>query len=239
MNILCYNIEKGLIEAIALKLLPSGFHIFHAESIFDLKKILFSKGIRLIIADLTDDKNKNEINIKFLKWLSTIDQKNEIKRIIISSATDEYSIRKLMEMGIHSFISKKNPTADIIEKIEGIISKMDLNIKDGRQHVRVKPSDDENPLINFYIGSEKITGKIVNISMGGVLVQVPDKAQIIGITKDQEIPRIHLSLSNKKIILNALVVLKRENLLALKYTSVGDLYKESLSKYIFSKISKI
>ncbi len=239
MNILCYNIEKGLMEAIAMKLLPNGFHIFHAESIFDLKKILFSKGIRLIIADLTDDKNKDEINIKFLKWLSTIDQKNEMKRIIISSATDEYSVRKLMELGIQSFISKKNPTADIIQKIEAVLNKMNFNMKDGRQHVRVKPEDNENPLVNFYIGSDKISGKIVNISMGGVLVQVKDKAQIIGITKDQEIPRIHLSLNNKKIILNGLVVLKRENLLALKYTSVGEVYRESLSKYIFKKISKV
>jgi len=238
MNILCYNVEKGLVEAIALKFLPKGFKLTTANNAFELKKAVFSGNIELIIADITADKTKEDIDVEFLKWIHFVDQKNDFKKVILSKITDEYSIRKLMELGIQLFISKKNSTSVIIEKLEQIIDKLDSKIPESRKHVRVTPDDSENPLVVFYVGDTKITGKIANISMGGVLIQVDDAAKIVGVTQDHEVSRIQLSLNNRKIIVNAIVVMKKQNLLALQYSSISETYKEVLSKYIFAKISK-
>jgi hypothetical protein len=237
MNILCYNIEKGLMEAIAMRFLPRGFKFYTADNVFDLKKVLFSKGIKLIIVDITSEKNKDDINVQFLKWISGVDQKNEFKKVVISRITDEYSIRRLMELGILAFISKKNQTSVILDKLEAVLEKVNSQISDARKHVRVTPDKSENPSAVFYIGKEKVIGTIINISMGGVLIQVKDDEKLIPLSKDQEIPRVQLSLNNRKIIVNSTVVVKKKNLLALKYSSISETYKEGLSKYIFQKIS--
>lgn len=237
MNIMCYKVEKSLVEALALKLIPKGFHVLPAETVFELKKTLYTKNIKLIIADISSDKTKDNIDIEFVKWLRMIDQKNDYKKIIFSSITDEFTIRRLMEMGITSFISKKNPTSTILEKVEAIISKINFDMPEARRYVRVAPDKSENPVAIFYIGDNKITGRIVNISMGGVLVAVQNPSILYHLRKDQELSRIQLSLNHKKIILNALVVLTKHNMLALKFSEMSDNYKESLSKYIFNKIS--
>ncbi len=237
MNVLCYNIEKGLMESIAMRFLPKGFKFYTSDNVFDLKKILFSKGIRLIVADITSEKSKDDINVQFLKWISSVDQTNEFKKVVISRISDEYSIRRLMELGIQSFISKKNQTSVILDKLEAILEKVNSQVSDSRKHVRVSPTSSENPLAVFYIGKQKLEGRIINISMGGVLIQVSGEEKLLLVDKDEEIPRIQLTLNNRKIIVNALVVVKKKNLLALKYSSISENYREVLSKYIFQKIS--
>ncbi len=237
MNILCYNIEKGLMEAIAMKLLPRGYQLYIANDDFELKKFLYSKGIQLIISDITGKKNKDDINLQFLEWLKNVDENNSFRKIVISGVTDEYSIRRLVDLGITSFISKKNSTQVILERVEVLISKMHLGKPDSRKHVRVTPEESENPSAMFYLGKDKIDATIVNVSMGGVLLKVEGMGNLNQVRKDSILPRLQLTINNKKIIGDTVVVAKKDNFLGLRYSSMNDTYKEALSRYIFSKIS--
>lgn len=235
---MCFNIEKGLMEAIAIKFVPEGFKLFPTNNLFTSKKILYTQNINMIIADIFIE-SKKEINAEFLKWINTTDQKHEYKKIILSNITDEYNIRRLMEMGINSFISKKNQTNIILNKLETEIKKLSANTLELRKHVRVNPDPSENPSVVFYANEDKISGKIVNISMGGVLVKTDEPYQLIAISKLQKIPRMQLTLKNKKVILDAVVIIKKKDLLAMKFSNINEVYKDTLSKYIFNKISKV
>ncbi len=237
MNVLCYNMEDSLTESLAVRLLPQGFTLYPAYDDSDWKRIIRSRRFYIVIADISCGKGREEINIPFLTWLDSVYGDNSLKRVVLSSVADEYNIRRLVEMGITSFVSKKNPTSVIIERVVKCVNKISETIPDSRKHVRVTPDESDNPSAVFYLGNDKITSKVANVSMGGVLLKIEGMGNLNQIKKDSSLSRIQMTLNNKKIISDAIVVAKKDNFLGLRYSSMSDAYKETLSKYIFKKLS--
>lgn len=130
---------------------------------------------------------------ELLKWLRNQEKLKNVSFIMISSERDEKSLRKAVELGADAYLVKPLLMDDLVSKVKEVTSKFDNDKFDRRKHERFKT----HGTVLFTFNSHSCSGRLINISMGGLLGAVD---------KDAELPRIlekvqvSLELDNKKSI---------------------------------------
>ena len=82
-----------------------------------------------------------------------------------------------------------------------------------------------------------ISGKVVDISVGGVAVELFNPPAPNVLTPGAAIPSIQFTLNRKSFAPPGKVILLKEQLLALRFDYLSAAEKSALSKYVFKRLT--
>ena len=220
-----------------------------------VKNILFSKGI--ISYDVEkpenffDFYNNKKVDFLFLDFdfanKSSFDLMDKLKAenekhsnlyvIATSFNNNERFLKKMQTYNLISFVTKPLMPDIINKKIDLILDKF-KNHFPKRQHIRVKPSDDELMRLIIKLKNNKcLTAKIIDISLGGLAAILYSDYNNPELSPGNLIEHITFEANHKEIDVDAKVINKKETFLALRFTHFYyDSHKE-LTKYIMKKLS--
>jgi len=126
-----------------------------------------------------------------------------------------------------AYIKLKN----ILQNFEGQDSK--------RKHIRVKPDPEALLRIHFRITGypHLISGKIIDISFGGIALELFTPVEEKILKPGVYIHRIEFTLNSKDLSPAGIIVIKREKILAIRFELLSSNDSIILSKYIYKQIS--
>ena len=172
-------------------------------------------------------------------------ESNRLLRIVISANTNEDFILEVLNEGVLSFIPAKLTTQELVDRIaKAIRSTIQLG-KERRKHVRVQPHPKDNLRFNMTIPNTEhsLTGKILNISLGGALMEIAEKH----LTQDNKITRylsvgdllvnVQLGLNDRLILTDCRIVIVRGDLVGVKFLNPRGSFMNSLAKYIHQRLT--
>lgn len=196
--------------------------------------ILNKKSINFLFVDLDFS---NNLSFELLKKLKENDKFSSLFIIVTSFNVKEIFLKKLQEYNIVSFIAKPFYKEQIEEKINSIINKVKGHYL-RREHIRIIPENDEFMRASFKLKNNKsISGKLVNLSMGGFALMLYINYNDEELGRGKLIEHINFIADNREIDVDAKIINKKDKLIAFQFTHFyNDSYK-NLSKYIIKKIS--
>jgi CheY-like chemotaxis protein len=173
--------------------------------------------------------------------IAEMKDKEETRNIPIIVHTVQASkefVVKMIETGVAGYLLKPFREDTAHAKLAGILDKLqDHNVQ--RRHIRVKPGPDDVIRVHFRLPSisQLISGKIVDISLGGIAMELfnpPDgKAFPVG----GRIGKLQFALGPRELSPSALIVMFKGNLLAVRFETLNPQDKTILQRYIFKRIS--
>lgn len=147
-------------------------------------------------------------------------------------------VMKMIETGVAGYLLKPFREDTAHAKLGAILDKLsDHNIQ--RKHIRVKPGPDDVVRVHFRLPSisQLISGKIVDISLGGIAMELFNPPDSKAFPVGARIGKLQFALGPRELAPSALIVMFKGNLLAVRYENLGTQDKTTLQRYIFKKIS--
>jgi response regulator RpfG family c-di-GMP phosphodiesterase len=186
----------------------------------------------LIDLDFADKRS-----FKLLEKLHSDESYSSLYILTTSFTTSQKFIKELQKYNIIGFISKPI-TKEIIEtKIDLIMNKFKDHFSK-RKHVRVKPADNELMRLSIKLKNNKhLSAKVLDVSLGGIAALLYTKCDDKELDPGKLIEHIVFEASNKEIDVDAVVVNKKENFIAFKFSHFYNNTNKDLTRYIMKKLS--
>jgi two-component system OmpR family response regulator len=161
-----------------------------------------------------------------------------IKIIVHTIQSHKEFVVRLVELGVLGYLLKPYDEAEIFPRLKNILAKLESHDSQ-RRHIRVQPDPEELLRVHFRLPGHKnlISGKILDISVGGMaldLINPPPPAQL---SPGSRIPEIRFTISTRQYAVPAAVILNKATFLALRFEALADGEKAHLARYIFKRIS--
>ena len=143
----------------------------------------------------------------------------------------------MVEIGVAAYLLKPFNRETASAKLQSIF--FNPQQKEKRQHIRVQPDPDELLRLHFRLSDcpGLISGKIRDISMGGVAIKLFNLPKEDCLKKGIRIPSFQFVLSTKQLNLSGFIVLCKEKFIAIRFEPVSAADKDTLARYIYKKIS--
>ncbi len=198
-------------------------------------EILKNKDISGAIIDVD---NKEVEGLKLIEEIKHNEKTRNIHIIVHSVQSQKEFVLKMVEMGVVGYLLKPMEEETTTEKLKKILQKLETHRLE-RKHIRVKPDPEEIPRLHFRLTEypKLISGKILDISMGGVAVELFNPPPEGVLQPKMKIPSIQFTLLNKQINAEGEIVIARGNVIAIKFTNIPREDSINLAKYIFKQIS--
>jgi DNA-binding response OmpR family regulator len=161
-----------------------------------------------------------------------------IKIVVHTVQSSRVLVVRMMELGVVGYLLKPYNEKEIYAKLKNVLERCQAQDYQ-RRHIRVKPDPDELLRLHFKLQglAGLIAGRIVDISVGGVAVELFNP-QAEGVLKPgTQVPRIQFTLSRKQFAPPGKVVLCKERLLALRFDFLTVAEKTALARYVFKRIA--
>jgi two-component system chemotaxis response regulator CheY len=147
-------------------------------------------------------------------------------------------VLKMVEAGIAGYLLKPFNQETTRARLSGILDRLaDHNVQ--RRHIRVKPDPEELVRVHFRVpGSSPLySGKLLDISMGGMAIELLTPPAPQTLLPGVRIPRLQFSLGPRELSPSATVVVCKSRVLAIRFEGLGSADKTALERYIFKRIS--
>ena len=201
-----------------------------------LTQIEKQPDIKMAILDVD---NKETEGMQLLRELRENKDTRSIKAIAYSFQSNREFIEKMVEMGVAGYLLKPLDQERAKGKLRRVIAGISAGISEKRLHIRVPPDPGELLRLHFKVPAypNLISGKVRNISMGGIAIELlgPVKENII--LTGTKIPNLNFSLNNKPLSPSAQVVLVKEKFIALRFESMSGDERSNLARYIYKRMS--
>lgn len=160
-------------------------------------------------------------------------------RIVVHTVqSSKELVIKMMELGVVGYLLKPYREDAAYGKLKKVLARS-ASHNSARKHIRVRPDPQELLRLHFKLPGypSLISGKIVDISVGGVAVELfnPPAAEILA--AGTQVPSIQFTLMRQNCKPPGKVILFKENLLALRFDYLSATEKSALSKYIFKRLT--
>jgi two-component system chemotaxis response regulator CheY len=191
--------------------------------------------INVAIVDLDSKEVQGEA---LLRDLRESDSPGSLQVIVQSVQSSRELVVKMMEYGVAGFLLKPYQDKEIYEKLRKALERCQVP-NDRRRHIRVKPDPDELLRLHFKLPGSPglISGKIIDISVGGVAIELLNPPEPGQLKPGVQIPGIQFTLDRKQFAPPGKVVLFREKLLALHFDYLTVAEKTTLARYVFKRIA--
>ncbi|RPJ08125.1 MAG: response regulator [Spirochaetaceae bacterium] len=225
-HLLCY-----LLLSLGIKGLP------HESKEEALKDVNSRPDIGGAIIDIDNKKIKG---LEFIKELQASAKASRIKIIVHTIQSHRDTVTSMAEMGVEGFLLKPFHEAETFKKLKNIISHFDKSETNQRKHIRVIPHPDELMRVHFKVSGhpQLVSGKIVNISMGGLAIELVTPAPAEIVKSGTAIPKIQFSLFGSELSPNGEIIMRRDRLLGIRFESLSSGDSIHLAKYIFDRVSQ-
>jgi CheY-like chemotaxis protein len=193
---------------------------------------------QICILDVDD---KDAGGMVLLKELRSQQRHRHIKTVAYSYQSDRAFVEQMVELGVSCYLLKPFDQYKAKIKLQNLVKSIDRGISEKRRHIRVSPDPNELLRLHFRVSgfANLISGKVRNISMGGIAVElltpVPQTVIRVGVT----IPSINFSLSNKALTPATQVVLVKEKFVAMRFESLSAEEKSLIARYIYRRMSEL
>ncbi len=160
------------------------------------------------------------------------------KIIIHTIQSNKDFVVRMVEMGVVGYLLKPYDEEEIFSKLKAILAKIESHNKQ-RKHIRVKPDPEEMLRLHFRLPDypHLIAGKILDISIGGVAIELLNPPEEDILKSVARIARIQFTLSGKQFSPAGQIILQKGNFLALRFITLNTSEKTRLARYIFKRIS--
>jgi DNA-binding response OmpR family regulator len=162
----------------------------------------------------------------------------KVKVIVHTVQSSKELVAQMVEAGVAGYLLKPYKENQIYAKLKKVLDRT-LSHDSQRKHIRVKPDPDELLRLHFRLPglSGMISGRVVDISVGGVAVELFNPPPQEALKPLTQIPSIQFTLLRKQFAPPGKVVLFRENLLALRFDFLTTAEKTALARYVFNRIA--
>jgi len=237
MNFIVTESSKSIRYLVSYMLLSFGIKGIPIKNYKETLEYL--KNNRDISGIIVDIDNKDVEGIKLVQYLRENDDTKEIKVIVHTVKTSKDFVVKMAELGIAGYLLKPFEEKQTYKKLQKILSNLEDHYT-GRKHIRVKPEPDELLRLHFRIpGYQKLlSGKIVDISMGGVAVELFNLPEKQILFPGKIIPALNFVVGTRQLSPSGEVVLQKGNLTAIKFIKMGNEDKNNLARFIFKRVSQ-
>jgi len=200
-----------------------------------LQALQNEKEIGGAIIDL-DSKEVDGINL--IADLRAQESTQHLTVIVHTVQSSKELVDKMMEYGVIGYLLKPYVQKEIASKLKKVLDRgVDHNAQ--RKHIRVRPDPNELLRLHFKLPrqSSLISGRVVDISVGGVAVELFNPPAPGVLTPGTSIPNIQFTLNRKAFAPPGKVILFKEQLLALRFDYLSATEKSTLSKYVFKRLT--
>jgi DNA-binding response OmpR family regulator len=192
-------------------------------------------GINVAIVDLDSKEVQGEALLSDLREAC---QPGCLQVIVQSVQTNRELVVRVMEYGVAGYLVKPYQDKELYEKLKKVLERCQVP-NDRRRHIRVKPDPDELLRLHFKLPSKPglISGKIIDISVGGVAIELLSPPEPDLLKPGVQIPSLQFTLDRRQFAPPGKIVLFREKLLALHFDYLTVAEKTSLARYVFRRIA--
>jgi len=147
-------------------------------------------------------------------------------------------VNRMMESGVIGYLLKPYNEKDASQKLKKVLARGE-NHNTQRKHIRVRPDPDELLRLHFKLPGNPslISGKVVDISVGGVAVELFNPPSPGVLVPGTQIPNIQFTVNRKAFSPPGKVILFKEQLLALRFDYLKPEERSALSKYVFKRLT--
>jgi DNA-binding response OmpR family regulator len=161
-----------------------------------------------------------------------------VKIIVHTIQASKELVVRMVEDGVAGYLLKPYKEDQIYGKLKKVLDRT-LSHDSQRRHIRVKPDPDELLRLSFRLPGlpGMISGRVVDISVGGVAVELFNPPLEEALKPQTQIPSIQFTLLRKQFAPPGKVVLFKENLLALRFDFLTSAERTALARYVFNRIA--
>lgn len=175
---------------------------------------------------------------KLITDLKANEQTKSLPVIVHTIQAGKEFVLKMIESGVAGYLLKPFHGETARFKLAAILDKLsDHNIQ--RKHIRVRPDPQEMIRVHFRsaVGSQLISGRIIDISLGGAAVELFNNAPAEALGAGIRISRLQFALGPRELCPSAFIVVLKTNVLALRFETLSPADKTALERYIFKRMS--
>ncbi len=187
---------------------------------------------------IVDIDSKEIDGVELIKELRDGESTQHLSVIAHSVQSSKEIVNRLMEYGVIGYLLKPYNEKAITPKLKKVLA-LEESHNSQRKHIRVRPDPDELLRLHFKLKgySSLISGKVIDISVGGVAVELfnPPPARIL--IPGTQIANILFTVNRKLFSPSGKVILYKEQLLALRFDYLSAAEKSALSKYVFKRLT--
>ncbi len=162
----------------------------------------------------------------------------KVKVIVHTVRSGKELVEQMVEAGVAGYLLKPYKEDQIYAKLKKVLDRT-LSHDSQRKHIRVKPDPDELLRLHFRLPGlpGMVSGRVVDISVGGVAVELFNPPPQEALKPMTQIPSIQFTLLRKQFAPPGKVVLFKENLLALHFDFLTNAERATLARYVFNRIA--
>ncbi len=235
--ILAVKTSQDLVSRLVHEFLPKGFYVYYSDD-FDSsgRYYIREKKVDFILIDTDFFSTKLDSIINDCRDISG-DEKPRI--IIYSSRKDVDFLNRIKSLAVSGFILKDLPGNQVIAKMQGIFARSGVKMGERRKHIisKVLPEDKFRLNLRHPKTNETITGVLKEVGVTGVTF-TPDEASLAeSFLEHMDLKDVQLNLKGKFIMVDGVVSGRKDDEIAIRFTSVREKFVHMLSEIVFNKIS--
>ena len=187
---------------------------------------------------VVDIDNRDVDGVKLIDDLKAGQETRRIAVVVHTVQARKEFVRKMVEIGVAGYLLKPFSPETAKAKLDSILSKLSTH-NANRKHIRLTPDPDELTRVSFRLRglSQLMSGRIVDISLGGMAIELFNPPADSLFTKGIPIARLEFALGGKALSPAGSVVTCRSGVLAVKFDTMSAADRQALERYIFRRIS--
>jgi two-component system OmpR family response regulator len=236
MNSLVVDNTPAIRDSLCYILLSMGIKGLPCGSKEEALKILNDTQEEVVLA-IIDIDNKATEGVELIKELKQNPKTKNIKIIVHTIQTNKNAVTKMIELGVIGYLLKPYQESETHNKLNKILKKT-IGIEK-RKYIRISPDPEDLLRVHFRIQGYQhlISGKIINLSMGGLAMELYSPVTEELLHQGIHVPAIQFTLGSKEIDPSGVVVIRKDKVVTVIFNVINQKQSLVLAKYIFKRIS--
>jgi len=229
------DMPEKLKDFLTLKFLSMGLEIYIGDSPKAVESILEKKGKGYLFVRV-DQLNSNWL--QFLARLRQYKPDDSFNLLILSDKSDREFIQTLLLLNVTSLIPGNIEQEEIYKRLHKVLTSGDVG-HEQRQFQRVTPRENDDISINLSVpnSSTIITGKIINLSIGGIAIQLSGTGEARWLGNGLVIESAQIRMNGKIGMTGLKIVAIKDTIIAAKFMRPTEYFFNLLGRYLLERLS--
>ena len=190
-----------------------------------------------VSAAIVDVDNRDVGGVEFLEKLRP--RAESIQLIVHSVQSNREFVRSMAGYGVRGYLLKPFDEERAASGLRKMLLGQVFAGQEKREHLRVHPDPSDLMRVSFRItaNSRLMSGRIVNISMGGMAIELFNPPATESISVGWRVPKVEFMLNTRPMAPSGVIVLYQKRIIAVRFEQMGRQEKTSLARYIFRRLT--
>ncbi len=161
-----------------------------------------------------------------------------IRVVAHSGQSSREFILQLAELGAAGYLPRGASQQTAAERLKQALDRTGEH-ESQRKHLRVRPDPNDLLRIHFHLSGHKglVSGRIVDISMGGMGVDLFNPPPPVRTQPGRAIPTLEFTLGTRTVSTPGVFVTTRGKFCAIRFENMSSAVKDTLARYIYRQTS--